>query len=294
MFHMNPRTSWLVLFLSAIISLQTLAAQKKAIVFIDNLKQQFIETQASYYGRLAPRNLYKIYSPLEALVIKVKVQEGSKVKRGHVLATIKKNLINMDINPLEIRSPIDGFILNSKTLENTLVLKNQPLFTLYDGSNFQTTVHLSPDDADKLKIGDQINLNVSGINLKGKLNTLSEGIDPLTGTRSAQVWVKSKKGLRPGQLAKVIFTLERKKGYLISKKSLQKLPGGDYLNILEGNKVKQVKVLSKRRHNDLIEVWGKEINEKKVYIVKSSMNPLREGQSVTVSKQKSQTKKLAK
>ena len=58
--------------------------------------------------------------------------------------------------------------------------------------------------------------------------------------------------------------------------------------------MKQVKVLSKRRHNDLIEVWGKEINEKKVYIVKSSMNPLREGQSVTVSKQKSQTKKLAK
>ena len=139
----------------------------------------------------------------------------------------------MDINPLEIKSPLSGFVLHSKTQENTLVLKNLPLFTIYDGTSFQTTVHLSPDDAYNLKIGDQVSLQISGTGFKGILKTLAEGIDPLTGTRSAQVWVKSKVGiknskssknlneLRPGQLAKVIFTLERKEGYLISKRSFK-------------------------------------------------------------------------
>ena len=192
MLPMNSRAFWSVLFLSITLPLRTLVAPKTAMVFVNHLKQQPIETQASYYGRLAPRNLYKVYSPLEALVIKVKAQEGRKVKRGQVLATIKKNLVDMDINPLEIRSPISGFVLNSKTEENTLVLKNQPLFTLYDGWSFQTTVHLSPDDANKLKIGDPVSLHISGVDLKGTLKNLSEGIDPLTGTRSAQVWLQSK------------------------------------------------------------------------------------------------------
>ena len=210
----------------------------------------------------------------------------------------------MDINPLEIKSPLSGFVLHSKTQENTLVLKNQPLFTLYDGTSFQTTVHLSPDDANKLKIGDQVSLQISGTSFKGILKTLAEGIDPLTGTRSAQVWIKSKVGiknsksskslneLRPGQLAKVIFTLERKEGYLISKKVLQKLPGGEYLNLLEGNKVKQVKVLSKRRHNDLIEIWGQDIKDKGTYVIKSSMTPLRNGQLVKVSQKTNTANKL--
>ena len=193
---------------------------------------------------------------------------------------------NSTLNPLEIKSPIDGFILDINTVENNLVLKNQPLFSLYDGLTFQTTVYLSPDDANKLKIGDNVTINVSNHYLKGKLKTLSERIDPHTGTRSAHIWIDSKKGLRPGQLAKVIFTLEKKEGFLISKNALQKSPGGDYINFLEDNKVKKVKVFSKRRHNDLIEVWGKEVNTKKPYIVKSSVNPLMEGQVVEISKQK--------
>ena len=256
------------------------------MVFVDHLKQQPIETQASYYGRLTPLRLFKVYSPLEALVTEIKAQQGRRVKKGQVLARIKKNIIDMDINPLEIKSPIDGFILNINTIENSLVLKNQPLFSLYDGKTFQTTVHLSPDDANKLKIGDQVSVNVSDNYLNGKLNTLSEGIDPHTGTRSAHIWIESKKGLRPGQLAKVIFTLEKKEGFLISKKALQKSPDGDYINFLKNSKVKKIKVFSKRRHNDLIEIWGKGVDTKSPYIVKSSINPLMEGQAVKVSKQK--------
>ncbi|MEC7181433.1 MAG: hypothetical protein VXW15_01875, partial [Bdellovibrionota bacterium] len=127
---------------------------------------------------------------------------------------------------------------------------------------------------------------VSDHYLIGKLQTLSERIDPHTGTRSARILVNAKKGLRPGQLAKVIFTLEKKEGFLISKKAIEKSPKGDYVNFLEGSKVKKVKVFSKRRHNDLVEVWGTGVNSKKPYIVKSSVNPLLQGQTVKVSKQK--------
>ena len=283
---LNPKAIWIFFLFFTIIQNPALAVKRTAMVFVDHLKSQSIETQASYYGRLKPLKLFKVYSPLEALIIKVKVQEGRKVKRGQVLATIKKNVIDMDINPLEIKSPIDGFILNANAIENNLVLKNQPLFSLYDGMTFQTTVHLSPDDANKLKIGDKVSVNVSSNYLNGKINTLSEGIDPHTGTRSAHVWLESKKGLRPGQLAKVIFTLERKKGFLISKKALQKLPDGNYINFLEDSKVKKIKVFSKRRYNDLIEVWGKGVEAKKPYVVKSSVTPLIEGQIVKITKQK--------
>ena len=282
----KPKALWIFFFLFSIIHTSGHASRKTAMVFVNHLKQQPIETQASYYGRLTPLKLFKVYSPLEALVTEIKTQEGIKVKRGQVLATIKKNVIDMDINPLEIKSPIDGFILDANTVENNLVLKNQPLFSLYDGMTFQTTVHLSPNDANKLKIGDKVSVNVSNNYLNGKIRTLSEGIDPHTGTRSAHIWLDSKKGLRPGQLAKVIFTLERKKGFLISKKALQKLPDGHYINFLEDNKVKKIKVFSKRRHNDLIEIWGKGVDVKKPYIVKSSVNPLIEGQIVKITKQK--------
>ena len=284
---LDQKVLWIFFFLFFTAAHNNLHARgRTAMVFVDHLKQQPIETQASYYGRLTPLRLFKVYSPLEALVTEIKAQEGRRVKKGQVLARIKKNIIDMDINPLEIKSPIDGFILDINTVENNLVLKNQPLFSLYDGKTFQTTVHLSPDDANKLKIGDQVSVNVSDNYINGKLNTLSEGIDPHTGTRSAHISIESKKGLRPGQLAKVIFTLEKKEGFLISKKALQKSPDGDYINFLKDSKVKKIKVFSKRRHNDLIEIWGKGVDTKSPYIVKSSINPLMEGKAVKVSKQK--------
>ena len=283
---LGAKKLWILFLFFITVQNPALGNKRTAMVFVDHLKEQSIETQASYYGRLTPLKLFKIYSPLEALIITVEVQEGRKIRKGQTLAKIKKNVIDMDINPLEIKSPIDGFILDTHAIENNLVLKNQPLFSLYDGFSFQTTVHLSPDDANKLKIGDEVSVNVSNHYLVGKLQTLSERIDPHTGTRSAHISIDSKKGLRPGQLAKVIFTLEKKEGFLISKKALEKSPKGDYINFLEGSKVKKIKVFSKRRHNDLVEIWGKGVDTKKPYIVKSSVNPLMQGQTVKVSKQK--------
>ena len=62
------------------------------MVFVDHLKEQSIETQASYYGRLTPLKLFKVYSPLEALIITVEVQEGRKIRKGQTLAKIKQVL----------------------------------------------------------------------------------------------------------------------------------------------------------------------------------------------------------
>ena len=76
---LSSKTLWILFFLVLTIQNPVLANKRTAMVFVDHLKRQSIETQASYYGRLKPLKLFKVYSPLEALIIKVKVQEGRKV-----------------------------------------------------------------------------------------------------------------------------------------------------------------------------------------------------------------------
>ncbi|MDC0254772.1 efflux RND transporter periplasmic adaptor subunit [Bacteriovoracales bacterium] len=265
--------------------LQSVQANKKiAQVFTDRLKLETIEDLAVYYGRITPKNIHKIYSPLEGLVTKIHVTQGARIKKGQTLATLKKNVLGMEINPLNLKSPINGFILEIKSSEHSLTLKNQHVLSLYDAKNFQIPLHLAPQDADKIKKGDSVTVTINNQKTLGFVRSLSQNIDPQSGTRQANIVLSSKKKIRPGQMAKVTIQLEKHKGILVSQKVLQKKENQYYLNLIEDDKVKQVQVQTKKRQKGLLEILGKNIKPDQIFITKSSQKYLVNGQTVQIQK----------
>ncbi len=260
--------------------------KKLAQVFVDKLEVQEIEERATYYGRIIPENIYKIYSPLEGLVTKIKAPQGSFVQKGQTLAILKKNVMGMEIRPLVLRSPIKGFVLEVKHSEHSLIPKNQHIFSVYDGKNYKIPLHLAPDDALKIKRGDSVTILIGEQKIQGRVATLSQNIDPASGTRKAKIQLSPSRKIRPGQLAKVFFHLNKHKGILIPKKILLKKGHQYFLNLVENDKVNQVKVDVKKRQKDQFEILGNKIKPKQTFITKSSQSPLVHGQVVEIQKKK--------
>jgi HlyD family secretion protein len=89
----------------------------------------------------------------------------------------------------EIRSPIDGVVTDRPLFAGEMANAGQPIVTVMDVSTLIAKVHLSPEQAAALKLGDESFVNIPGEEspVKGKLSLISPELD--TGSTTLEVWV---------------------------------------------------------------------------------------------------------
>lgn len=251
-------------------------------VFTEILLKKEISKKIDYLGRLTPLNSSKIYSPIQGVVVELKTRFGGKVRKGQTLAIIKQNVVGLEVMPLKIKSPMNGFALSPKITENSFVSKNGLLFTIYDASSYKMTVNVSPKDGEKISTYSKVKIMVGEKIISGTVKFLSEDIDPMTGTRSAEIHLNTKgKRLRPGTMASANFEFDPRKSFVINKSLLKVKGSKSYLQILDKeNKIKNIDITVLSRFKDSIEIGSHLLAENMKIIVKSTGRGLSEGVKV--------------
>jgi RND family efflux transporter MFP subunit len=89
----------------------------------------------------------------------------------------------------EIRSPIDGVVSDRPLFAGEMANAGQPIVTVMDVSTLIAKVHLSPEQAAALKLGDESVVNIPGEEApaKGKVSLISPELD--AGSTTLEVWV---------------------------------------------------------------------------------------------------------
>ncbi|HEY0701929.1 MAG TPA: efflux RND transporter periplasmic adaptor subunit [Candidatus Acidoferrales bacterium] len=117
----------------------------------------------------------------------------------------------------EIRSPIDGVITDRPLYPGELATANAPLLTVMNNSKLIAKAHLSQAEALRLKVGDEAELAVPGLDqpVQARVSLVSPAVD--AGSTTIEVWFEVPKpnpALRPGMTVAVTATAKTSKDAL--------------------------------------------------------------------------------
>jgi multidrug efflux pump subunit AcrA (membrane-fusion protein) len=118
----------------------------------------------------------------------------------------------------EIRSPIDGVVTDRPLYVGDLATANQPILTVMDLSRLIAKSHVPQSEAAVLKVGNQAELKIPGLDepIKGRVSLVSPALDP--GSTTIEVWVEASKpdpALKPGMTVEVSMTAKTVKDALV-------------------------------------------------------------------------------
>lgn len=118
----------------------------------------------------------------------------------------------------EIRSPIDGVVTDRPLYPGELATANIPLLTVMNNSKLIAKAHLSQAQATLLKVGDEAEITVPGVDqpVKARVSLVSPAVDP--GSTTIEVWfevAKPNPALRPGMTVAVAATAKTSQDALV-------------------------------------------------------------------------------
>ncbi len=140
-----------------------------------------------------------------------------------------------------LTSPIDGYIVEKKVNTGNFIRTDMGdyLFTISDLKNVWINANVFEDDISKVKEGYDVEVYTLAYpdkTFKGKIDKLSEVLDPTNKTMKVRVKLENKEGLlKPSMFAKVIVSNEEKtKALCVPTKALISQDGKNFVVIYKG------------------------------------------------------------
>jgi multidrug efflux pump subunit AcrA (membrane-fusion protein) len=139
----------------------------------------------------------------------------------------------------EIRSPIDGVVTDRPLYVGDLATANQPILTVMDTSSLVAKAHIPQTEAAQLKIGDEAEIKVTGLDdpVKARVSLVSPALDP--GSTTIEVWVETRKpaaALKPGMTVTIEITAKTVKDAIaVPTAAVFKNAEGAYYVLLAGS-----------------------------------------------------------
>ena len=212
--------------------------------------------------------------------MKVNADLNDAVKVGDVLGLVQTpELLG---RPLELKSPIDGIIVDRRASVGELVSKEKEIFTISDPTDLWVIAEIKERDIGAVKVGQDASFTVLAYpdeTFRGKVVRIGNVVETESRTVEARVEVNNADGrLKPGMFADVeIVTTVLQDTVVISDKALQTEEDNQIVFVaLNGNKFQKraVKIgMEKRGRVQVLE--GLKIGENVVtdgsFILKSEM-----------------------
>jgi HlyD family secretion protein len=159
-----------------------------------------------------------------------------------------------------IVSPIDGVVTDRPLFQGELATANQPLLTVMNTSKLVAKAHISQSEAVQLKVGNEAELELAGLDepIKGKVMLISPALDP--GSTTIEVWVEAIKpnpALKPGMSVQINAIAKSVDDALVVPAStVYKTPeGADFVMVAGSDeKAHQTKVKVGIRTKELAEI----------------------------------------
>ncbi len=155
----------------------------------------------SYVAYIRARNQYELaVSTLKGLQDVGKEQQIKSAKAQMTAAKGRYEAALAQLKYSEIRSPINGVVASRPLYEGEMASAGSPLITVMDISKVVARVHITPQQAAFLRVGDPAYISLGNQkDVQGKITVVSPALDP--GSTTVQVWVQTanpQDELRPG------------------------------------------------------------------------------------------------
>jgi HlyD family secretion protein len=118
-------------------------------------------------------------------------QASKQLAQGQLAsAKGKYDASEAQISYSEIRSPIAGVVTDRPLFAGETASTGTPLITVMDTSSLLAKVHVSQTVAQRLKVGDDADVSIPGVEkpITGKVSLISPALDP--GSTTVEVWLK--------------------------------------------------------------------------------------------------------
>jgi multidrug efflux pump subunit AcrA (membrane-fusion protein) len=241
-----------------------------------------IETSLKAAGRVTENQnkTARVSSTLEGRLVKVNADLNDAVKVGDVLGLVQTpELLG---RPLELKSPIDGVIVDRKASVGELVSKEKEIFTISDPTDLWVIAEIKERDIGAVKVGQDASFTVLAYpdeTFRGKVVRIGNVVETESRTVEARVEVNNADGrLKPGMFADVeIVTTVLQDAVVISDKALQTEEDNQIVFVaLNGNKFQKRAVKIGMEQRGRVQVLeGLKVGENVVtdgsFILKSEM-----------------------
>ena len=203
---------------------KTYARFKKLLEANAVSKQKFDEVEAQY--RAAEANLEAVKAKESQILARRKVLLA---KKEQVEASLKK--AKAFLSYTELRSPVDGVVLQKLVDKGNLVSPQTPVFKL---GSFPLKVRAFIDDvyAGKVKVGSTVKVKVQGREYTGTVVEVDRSSDPVTHKFGIKVLTKGLKAI-PGTYAVVELPSLKTEAVAVPKSAIYRVGAVEYVFVVK-------------------------------------------------------------
>lgn len=209
---------------------------------------------------------------------------SARAQRDQAKATLETALEHL--KDAEIRSPIDGIVVERNVEIGQAVAPGSRLLRIVDQTSLNLDVDLPEADIGRLAIGTAAVITTDafpGHEFSGKTSVVNPMVDRKTRTFRMRIKVPNPSGnLVDGMYARMKLSVEKRRSLAVPRNALQRLPGSGtyYVFVVEGNKAYKRTIEIGAMNDRYAEVMDGLVEDDKV--VTSGAGRLRSGTEVSV------------
>jgi membrane fusion protein, heavy metal efflux system len=198
--------------------------------------------------------LVKVTSRFPGVIRSMRKRLGDKVKKDEVLATVESN---QSLTTFELKSPIDGTVIDRDGTLGEFASEQRPLFTIGDLSTMWVDFAVYMRDFARVRVGDSVSIDVGdgGPTIEAKIDYVSPLGASDTQSSIARAFVPNAGRLRPGLFVVGRVVLSAKPADVTVKtNAIQTLEGRTVVFVRNGDAFEARDVELGERDADWVEV----------------------------------------
>lgn len=188
--------------------------------------------------------------------IATRVAKAKNAEAGVDVAQAQLNDLQTQKQRMEVRSPVNGFVLERTVRLGDVSGQAQPMFRIASNSSIELDAEVPEDNLATITIGQEVTAILpSGTELKGKVRLLSPRIDPQTKLGRVRIQLPSHPELRAGGYAKAVFGQVSTPVPAVPEKAVQFEASGSLLIVIDNNNLaRRVAVETGARNEGFVEI----------------------------------------
>jgi RND family efflux transporter MFP subunit len=203
---------------------EALAARKAALENYEFAKRTYERFKNLYQeNAISKQQLEEIETKMiaaKSMVDQVDAKLGQlKAKESQVKAKIAQ--VNVMQGYTVIKAPFDGYVLKKMNDEGDMVAPGMPIFIIGE-KKLQFIANLDESLLDKVKEGDELDIDLNGKIVKGKVIEKNSNIDPMNRTFKVKLDIPFSENITTGMYGKLLIPTDTKPKILIPKTAVFK------------------------------------------------------------------------
>lgn len=218
-----------------------------------NARQGVVQAEADLADAKADLSRYEELFKASA----VSKQQLDRVRLRYKVARSQLEQARNQLSYAEVRSPVDGVVVEKRMSKGDLASPGAAILTLEDPASLLVETHVSDQFVGGINVGDKVSIEVSSLKqpLTGTVRQVVQAADVMTHQFLIKIAVESHKDVHPGMYAQAGFKINTRKGLQVPAAAVINRGGLHGIFVVDGDGIAHYRQIRLGQKNgDLVEV----------------------------------------